>query len=213
MIEVSGKFLIDWILDDLTNAGVTTVVINLHYKADMLTTHLADRPAPRVIFSDETKQLLDTGGGVANALPLIKDEVIVVINSDALWRGGLTGALATLAQSWAPDAMDALLLLAPTDRARGFDRAGDFFLANGDTPERRGDRPNAPFAYAGTQFVHRRLFDDCPDGPFSFNLLWDRALGLGRLRAIAHNDDWFHVGTPDAVSPISAALKSGSANP
>ncbi len=212
MIEVGGKPLIDWILDDLSHWGITTAIVNLHYKAEALTGYLADRTRPRVVFSDETEKLLDTGGGVAKALSLVDDECLVITNSDALWLHGLTGALTSLKQAWSSQTMDALLLLASMDRAHGFDGAGDFFLHDDGTPERRGTRPQAPTVYAGTQIVHRRLFEGCPEQPFSFNLLWDQALTGNRLKAVIHEDDWFHVGTPDAVGPTGRALTEKGSN-
>ena len=174
MIEVGGKLMIDWVLDDLADAGFTSAIINLHYQADQLQQHLSSRHTPKILLSDETEQLLDTGGGVAAALPLFNDDVFLITNSDALWQTGLTSGLATLTQAWSPESMDALLLLADMERAFGFDGTGDFFLEDDGTPVRRGENAHAPVVYAGTQIVHRRLFDDCPEGPFSFNQLWGR---------------------------------------
>ncbi len=208
MIEVGGKCLIDWVLDDLANAGIENAVVNVHYKAKLLRDHLAGRAEPNITLSDETALLLDTGGGVAAALPLIDDQVFLVTNSDALWQGGLGPATAALMKAWSDD-MDALLLLTHMNRAFGFDGAGDFLLSDDRTPSRRGDQPSAPTAYAGTQLVHRRLFKNHPRGAFSFNTLWDSAHQTGRLKAILHDDDWYHVGTPEAVEPTGRALTLG----
>ena len=213
MIKVGGKTLIDWVLDDLAESGVKTAVINLHYKADVLARHLSPRQTPIILFSDETEQLLDTGGGVAAALPLFADDVFLVTNSDTLWQHGLTQGLTRLAEGWSGENMDALLLLAAMDRAFGFEGAGDFFLDDDGIPERRGGRAAAPLVYAGTQVVHRRIFNDCPDGPFSFNQLWDKAIQAGRLKAIVHTDNWHHVGTPASVDSTSRALMQGSVSP
>ncbi len=213
LIEVGGKALIDWVLDDLAEAGITTVVVNLHYKAEMLSQHLSARQRPRVLVSDETEALLDTGGGVAAALPLIDDDIVLITNSDALWSGGLVHAITHLADTWSGGTMDALLVLAAMDRAFGFDGAGDFNLGDDGTPSRRGDRPDAPFVYGGTQVIHRRLFDGCPLGPFSFNHLWDNAFAAGRLKAVVHDADWYHVGTPEAVGPTGRALTMGGVDP
>lgn len=210
LVEVGGKALIDWVLDDLAAHDVTSTVVNVHYKAKMLKNHLAKRETPRIVISDETEELLDTGGGVAAALPLFDDEHLLVTNSDALWGGGLGKALTALAAEWNDDAMDALILLAPMERAFGFDGAGDFFLNEDGTPARRRNHPTAPYVYAGTQIVHRRLFDDAPKNAFSFNVLWDAALKDGRLKAVLHDDDWYHVGTPDAVGPTGRALTLNS---
>ena len=208
MVEVGGKALIDWVLDDLASAGVTDAVVNVHYKADLMRDHLAGRSHPTIILSDETALLLDTGGGVAAALPLLDDEVFLVTNSDALWRGGLGTALEALKHAWSDD-IDALLLLADMNRAFGFDGPGDFSLGEDGIPVRRSNQPSAPMAYAGTQLVHRRLFDNHPSGAFSFNTLWDSTNKGRRLKAILHDDDWYHVGTPEAVDPTGRALTLG----
>lgn len=213
MIEVGGKLMIDWVLDDLANAGFTSAVVNLHYHADLLKLHLSARQSPKILLSDETEQLLDTGGGVAAALPLFNDDVFLITNSDALWQSGLTPGVSKLMAAWSDNTMDALLLLADMDKAFGFDGAGDFFLDDDGTPVRRGEHSHAPMVYAGTQIVHRRLFDDCPNGAFSLNRLWDIALEQNRLKAVMHPDTWHHVGTPAAVEPTSMALNSSRTNP
>ena len=209
LVEVGGKALIDWVLDDLAGASIKNTIVNVHYKADLMRDHLNKRTHPTILLSDETSLLLDTGGGVAAALPLIDDEVFLVTNSDALWQGGLGAAIDALKQAWSDD-VDALLLLADMNRAFGFDGAGDFALDDDGTPTRRGDQASAPMAYAGTQLVHRRLFDDHPAGAFSFNTLWDLAHKDHRLKAVCHDDDWYHVGTPEAVEPSGHALTIGA---
>jgi MurNAc alpha-1-phosphate uridylyltransferase len=209
MIDVGGKVLIDWVMDDLAEAGITTAVVNLHYKVEMVSAHLSARRRPTIVVSNETDLLLDTGGGISAALSLVKDDVVLVTNSDALWGGGLAPAVTALTKAWSSETMDSLLLLASMDRAFGFDGAGDFFLGETGTPSRRGTRPQAPMVYAGTQVLHRRLFDGCPGGPFSVNLVWDEAIADARLKAIVHDDDWYHVGTPETVGPTGRALSLG----
>lgn len=206
LIKVRGKALIDWVLDDFPHANLETAVVNVHYKADLLKTHLRSRTHPSIRISDETDLLLDTGGGVAATLPLIDEDVFLVTNSDALWQNGFAEAVARLTSAWSDDKMDSLLLLAEVNRAHGFDGAGDFDLSKDGTPVRRGDKPSAAFVYGGTQLVHRRLFEDHPPGAFSFNALWDQALSQDRLKAVVHDDDWYHVGTPEAVGPTSKAI-------
>jgi len=206
MVEVGDKMLIDWVLDDIAAVGISNAIVNVHYKAELLTDHLSYRNTPAIIISDETETLLDTGGGVAAALSLFDDDVFLVTNSDALWGSGLGAAINALTAAWSNDSVDSILLLADMDKASGFDGAGDFFLENDGTLTRRENKSCAPTAYAGTQLVHRRLFEGCPTGAFSFNLLWDRANHNGRLKAVLHDDDWYHVGTPEAVGPTGHVL-------
>ncbi len=200
MVRVSGRCLVDWALDRLAEAGVEQAVVNLHHLPDILRGHLeATRTTPRVVFSDETDQLLETGGGIAKALPLLGDGPFFAVNSDVLWLNSTTPALQRLAEAWDDESMDALLLLHPLACAHGYNGRGDFTLDALGRPARRRSGLMAPFVYAGVQMLHPRLFTDLPEGPFSMNVLYDRALADERLRAIVHDGEWYHVGTPASL--------------
>lgn len=199
LLPVQGRSLAERALDRLAEAGVEQAVVNLHHLGEDLRRCLAERRRPQVIFSEEL-DLLDTGGGVANALPLLGDTAFFVINGDALWLDGAQPALQRLCAGWDETQMDALLLLQPTVSALGFEGLGDFFLTPDGRVQRRIEREVAPFAYAGVQLVHPRLLRDAPSGAFSFNLLWDRALEIERLWGLRHEGPWYHVGTPEALS-------------
>jgi MurNAc alpha-1-phosphate uridylyltransferase len=150
------------------------------------------------VISDETEQLLDTGGGVAKALPLLGPDPFLVHNSDSILIDGMGDALDRLACCWDEARTDALLLLAPTTHAVGYDGLGDFEMEPDGRLVRRPEMRVAPFAFTGVQIVHPRLFADHPSGPFSTNLLWDRAIEAGRLFGLRHDGWWLHVGTPEA---------------
>jgi len=198
LIRVGDKTLLDHVLDELGDGGVEDAVVNVHHLGPLVRDHLKARaPHPRITISDETDLLMDTGGGVAKALPLIAEDELIVAASDVIRRGR---ALATLDAAWDPARMDALMLLHPCETANGFDGAGDFFLSADGRPSRRGDADTAPFAYAGLFICHRRLYANVPSGPFSNNLVWDRAIATERLFAVVHEGDWFHVGTPAAIA-------------
>ena len=205
LVEVGGRSLIDRALDRLQAAGVATVAVNTHYMAAQIEAHLARRKAPRIVISHEP-ELLETGGGVLNALPDLVPGPFYVLNCDAVWTEGSRPALARLAAAWDDRVMDALLLLHPTERVGGYDGTGDYFLDPDSRPRRRGAGKVAPFLFAGVQMLHRRLFHHAPDGRFSLNLLYDRAQAAGRLSAIVHDGDWFHVGTAGGVKLAARAL-------
>ncbi len=209
LIEVAGQSLIDRLLDRLALSAIETVVVNLHYMADMVRAHLeerAKRQAPRLQFSEEIDALLDTGGGVAKALPLLGDAPFLVANSDFIWRDALVDSLAMMARRWDAAEMDALLLMQPTVMAVGYGGTGDFFMASDGALTRRPDQEVAPFLYAGIQIVHPRLFDGCPEGAFSLNLLFDRAQEAGRLFGLRHEGDWIDVGTPAGLAAAQSLL-------
>nr|MBA2588113.1 nucleotidyltransferase family protein [Alphaproteobacteria bacterium] len=181
LVMVGGKTLIDHAIDRLVAAGVTRIVVNLHYKAEMLRAHLAKRRDVEIIFSDETDQLLDTGGGVVKAMPHFEDVPFFVINSDSIWVEGKNSALPAMLAAWDENRMDGLLLLAEMKTAMGYEGSGDFALtAGGHVARARGS--SAPhYAYPGVQIAHPRLFAGAPAGAFSTNVMWDRAIVAGSL--------------------------------
>ena len=199
LVELDGKPLIDWTLDKLAQAGVETAVVNVHHFADRLEAHLAARTAPWIVISDERDQLLETGGGLAKAAPLLGDAPIFVANIDSVWREtGDTSELSKLAQAFDPERMDALLLITPTGNTLGFDGPGDFFMDEDGRLTRRGDKESAPYAYTGIQILHPRVLKGLPVEPFSTNLIWNAALKAGRVYGCVMDAFWMHVGDPDA---------------
>jgi MurNAc alpha-1-phosphate uridylyltransferase len=206
LLEINGKSLLDHAIDRLALVGVECVVINTHYKAAMVAEHLARRNHPRIKISQET-ELLDTGGGVAQALPLL-GEIFFVVNGDVFWLDGKDYTLQRLASAFNPDEMDAILLLQPTVSAVGYEGRGDYFLDPAGRPRRRGEREVAPYLFAGIQLLHRRLFDCVNDRIFSMVRMFDRAEETGRLRAVVHDGEWYHISTPDGLAATRERLSS-----
>lgn len=210
LIEVAGRALIDHVLDRLKAAGVARAVINVHYLAGALEAHLKNRTEGiEIIMSDERKQLLETGGGLKHALPLIDADPFLVVNSDNLWVDGPVDALRLLASGWDEARMDALLLLVPHARANCHHGRGDFHMSSAGALKRRRSNGVAPFVYTGVQIVSKRLFDgDLPDGPFSTNILWDRAIAAGRCFGAVHQGMWFDIGRPENIAMTEAILEA-----
>ena len=210
LIEVAGRSLLDHALDHVRAAGVGRVVVNLHYLADALEAHVRRHAADLdVAFSDERGTLLETGGGVAHALPLLGDRPFYVINSDNFWVDGPVDTLRLLANRWDDEQMDALLLVVPLARATAHNGQGDFHMDAEGHLARRQPRRVAPFVYTGVQLVSPRLFADVPDGSFSMNLLWDRAIAAKRAFGVVHQGLWCDVGTPGAIAIAEDMLKGG----
>ncbi len=203
LVTLAGRTLLDWAFDRLQAVGIGHVVVNTHYRAEMIQAHLDGRDG--IVLSHEEERL-ETGGGVRRALPRLGAGPFFVINSDAVWLDARQPALARLAAAWRDARMDALLLLQPVDRAHGYAGRGDYHRAADGTLRRRGTAGTAPYLFAGVQILHPRLFDGAPDGPFSLNLLYDRAQKAGRLFGLAHDGEWFHVGTPEDLARTEAAL-------
>jgi MurNAc alpha-1-phosphate uridylyltransferase len=206
LVEVGGGALIDRAIDRLVGVGVERVVVNLHYKGELIAAHLADRSQPRIELSRE-KQLLETGGGVKNALKHL-DDYFFVINSDILWLDGAQPALARLAGCFDEACTDAALLLQRTVSAVGYEGCGDYFLDPLGRPSRRREHEVAPLIFSGIQVLHRRLFEGIAETVFSSRLLFDRAEAAGRLGAIVHDGEWYHVGTPDGLAATRARFAS-----
>lgn len=200
LIEILGRPMIDRVLDRLADAGVERAVVNLHHHADMLERHLAGRERPRIIMSDERAALLDSGGGIVKALPHLGAAPFFVMNADTLWIEGLRPNLLRLAAHFEPARMDALLLLASTTGSTGYDGRGDFLLDPDGRLARRPERGVTPFVYAGAAIMRPELFADAPEGAFSLNRLFDRAIGQGRLFGLRLEGLWMHVGTPAAIA-------------
>ena len=205
LVEVAGKALIDHALDRAAEGGIETAVVNVHYLPDLIEGHLAKRGAspesalPKIVVSDERAALLETGGGVKKALRLVGTDPFVVFNSDSFWLEGPTPNLARLIAAWDAAQMDILLLVAPTTTSLGYEGAGDFVMAADGRLARRGEGRVAPFIYAGVAVLKPELFADTPDGAFSLNLLFDRAIAAGRLSGLRLDGQWLHVGTPEAI--------------
>jgi MurNAc alpha-1-phosphate uridylyltransferase len=210
LIEVAGKTLLDHIFDRLRAADIKRVIVNVHYLADALEAHLKAKVKDmEIVVSDERGQLLETGGGLVKALPLIPDERFLVVNSDNLFVEGPVDAIKLLASRWDDASMDALLLMVPLARANCHGGQGDFHMdAVGRLTRRRPGRV-APFVYTGMQIVSRRFLEDAPSGPFSTGILWDRAIAQGRCYGIVHQGLWFDVGTPKAIAKTEAILAHG----
>jgi MurNAc alpha-1-phosphate uridylyltransferase len=198
LVEINGRSLIDHALDRLASAEVGRVVVNVHYKAGMMAAHLARRDYPQIEFSEET-ELLDTGGGVARALALL-GEAFFVVNSDVFWLDGKDPALLRLAAAYEATTMDGVLLLQRTATAVGYEGSGDYFLDSSGKPRRRREAEAVPYLFAGIQLLNHRLFDTIPGRAFSLVRLFDRAEAAGRLSAIVHDGDWYHVGTPEGLT-------------
>jgi MurNAc alpha-1-phosphate uridylyltransferase len=201
-----GQPLIDRILDRLSDAGVEKAVVNTHHLAKQLERHLSGRKSPKIVLSHED-QLLDTGGGVANALAELGDEPFYVLNGDVFWLEGHSPALERLADAWDDAAMDALLLVHETVFAMGYEGAGDFILVPVGRARRRQGFEVAPFAFTGIQMLHPRLFRYAPDPPFSLNVLYDQAEAAERLFALPHDGMWFHIGTPHDLEFAAGELQ------
>ncbi len=206
LVAVGGKTLIDHAIDRLVAAGVTTVVVNLHYKAEMVKKHLASRKDVEILYSDEGDGLLGTGGGVAKALSYFRGEPFYIHNSDTVWVEGYGAALERMNARWDSETMDALLLMAPMVTSMGYEGIGDFMMDSSGRLSRVPQGRVSPFAFPGVQIVHPRLFDNAPSGGFSTNILWDRAIEKERLFGIRLDGVWIHVGTPQAVAEAEEFL-------
>jgi len=212
LVRLAGKPLIDHVLDRLAAAGITRAVVNVHYLAEQIEKHLASRKVPKITISDERDALLDTGGGVLRALPKLGRGPFVIHNSDSVWIEGMGSNLERLIDAWDDATMDSLMLVAPIATSIGYDGPGDFQMdANGKLTRQTGARVS-PFVFAGVSIAHPRLFEGAPQGAFSLNRLWDRAIAKGRLFGVRLEGVWMHVGTPDAIAEAEAAILQSPAS-
>jgi len=207
LVEVMGKPLVDHIVDHLVAADIKRLIVNVHYLADALEAHLRRHAAPiDLVISDERVKLLETGGGLIHAKPLLGDDPFFCINSDNFWIDGPVSALDLLRERWDGSRMDALLLMVPHARAHCHAGRGDFHLDGDGMVSRRKPARVAPFVWTGIQILHPRLLVDPPGEVFSTNVFWDRAIAAGRCFGMVHQGLWFDVGTPAAIKATEAIV-------
>lgn len=210
LVKVAGKPLMDHALDRLEAGGIRKVVVNVHYLADTVEAHLKVRKGGLdFAISDERARLLETGGGLMHAKPLLGDAPFFCANSDNLWIDGPQETLGMMQQIWDPARMDALLLLVPLARACCHKGAGDFHMDAVGRLTRRKTAHVAPFVFTGVQIVSPSLLIDPPADVFSTNIFWTRAIEAGRLFGVSHQGLWFDVGTPQAIPVVESMLSHG----
>lgn len=207
LIKVAGRALLDYAMERLGEAEVATAIVNVHYLPDQIETWAQSIVRPQIIISNERDAILDTGGGISRALPLLGSQPFFVLNSDSFWLdAGKSKALDRLRAEWRDEVMDCLLLLCDPDHTTGYDGLGDFILDEDGRLSRPPETTAQKLAYIGGYLVHPRLFHDAPAGKYSMNVLWNRAIANGRLFGIAHSGHWLHVGTPEAIGQAEAFL-------
>jgi N-acetyl-alpha-D-muramate 1-phosphate uridylyltransferase len=205
LVEVRGVPLIDWALERLEHFGIDHIAVNLYSFAPLLEAHLRRRWHGKLDLSHEEK-LLDTGGGIRACLPYLGSDPFFAINADTIWLDGAVSALERMTRAFDPEQMDALLLCSPVSAAVGYTGSGDFLMGPDGRLRRRPEREQAPFVFASVQLLHPRLFEGSPEGPFSMNLLFNRAIQAGRFFGIRHEAEWFEVGTKAAVEQAEQVL-------
>lgn len=210
LVTVAGRALIDHVLDRLIGAGVKRAVINVHSFADMLEAHVRRRADIDIVISDERGRLMETGGGVRQARPLLGDAPIVVCNIDSVWEEPHGPAIARLAQGFDPAKHGARLMLAAMNECLGFEGAGDFFMDEHGVLSFRNAMPHAPWAYMGAQIIDPRIVDDEPLEPFGFMRIWRKLEGQGRLHGAPLGGYWMHVGDPEARVQAEARLAAAA---
>ncbi len=209
LVEVAGQPIIDHVFDRLREAGIERAVLNVHYLPECMERWAARQSSPEIVVSDERASLLDTGGGVVKALPHLGSEPFFVLNGDSFWVDGEgRPAMQGLRRRWPEIEADCLLLLCPVERAVGYDGQGDFNLGSDGRVTRRPAGGRAAYVFAGCYLVSPRLFAGAPEGKFSTNLLWDRAISERRLFGFVHDGLWLHIGTPGAIPLAERALEA-----
>lgn len=206
LVEVAGKPLIDHVLDRLADAHVARAVVNVHYLADQIEAHLRDRTGPAITISDERDELLETGGGIVRALSALGPAPFYLLNTDSLWIESSRPLLERLAEAWDDARMDALLVVAPVVTSSGYAGDGDFMLGPDGRLGRRPERLMAPFVYTGSGILSPRLFEGAPEGRFSLNVLFDRAIEVERLFGLRLDGLWMHVGAPQAIAEAETMI-------
>lgn len=210
LVKIAGKPMIDYALDSLVEAGVETVVVNVHHHADQMIAHLGARSDVNILISDERSQLMNSGGGLAKGLKLLEPGPVFVMNADLFWIGEMPNAVSNLrrlAHFFDPTRMDMALLCVDMDRTTGHNGKKDFNLADDGKLTRYRDRDPFPVVYAGAIAMNSRLLDDAPDDAFNLNIYFDRAIEKDRLFGLSLDGHWITVGTPDAIDDAEGIIR------
>ena len=210
LVQVRGRALIDHVLDRCVEAGVKRAVVNVHAFADMLEAHVKRRTDIEIVISDERAQLMETGGGIRQARPLLGDKPILVSNIDSVWEEPQGSALKRLAEGFDPTRMGARLSLAAMDQQLGYDGEGDFFMDERGLLTHRGNMPHTPWAYMGAQVIDPRIVDNEPLEPFGFMRVWKRLMSVGSLYGTPLGGFWMHVGDPVAKEAAEQRLAAAA---
>lgn len=212
LVEIRGKALVDYGIDALVRGGVTRVVVNVHYLPDLLRAHMRRRRDVEIAISDESEELLDSGGGIVKALPLLGPDPFFLVNADTFWIDGYRDNLDLMCDLWNPERMDILLLIADMRQATGYEGKGDFTMDVEGRLARVGERDMSPFIYAGGAIIKPSVFGGMKPGPFSLNRVFDAAIEADRLYGVRLDGLWLTVGTPASIAEAEAAfLASASA--
>ena len=195
LVPVNGKPMIDHTVGILSDAGIHAIYVNTHHFADQLEAHLATYPSVTCI--REMPDVLETGGGLKNALPQIGSDPVFTMNCDAHWFGH--NPVKALAEHWNPDEMDGLLLLLKQSDALGYNGQGDFFLSTDNRLQRKGIRPSAPYIYSGVQILKTERLAEMLEDNFSISLLWEKLIADGRLSGTVYDGSWVDVGHPEGI--------------
>ncbi len=208
LLKFAGRAMLDHVLDSFAAGGVTRAVVNAHYLGEQIIAHAGSRAAPVITISDEREKLLDSGGAIKKALPLLGRDTFFTANADAVWRDmpGAIPALHRMMQFWNPNIMDTLLLLAPKERAVGFDGPGDYFITDNGKLSFRAARPSAPYVFASVMISKADVYANRAEEIFSCKTIWDEQESAGRLYGIVHEGIWVHCSTPADIAAADAAL-------
>ena len=209
LVRVGGKAMIDYSLDALKHAGVSTVAVNVHYLAEQVESHLARVTGLDILVSDERDALLNSGGGLAKGLKLLGRDPVFVMNADLFWVGepasGPTN-LQRLSALFNAARMDMALLCVRLEDTTGHGGKPDFSMDSDGRLMRFKDRPENPVVYAGALVLKPELLDGAPNEPFNLNIYFDRAIASGRLFGMVLTGHWLHIGTPEAIVEAEASI-------
>lgn len=206
MLPVGGKPMLDWALDKCVAAGVERAVINLHHCGDVIKNHLKNRTDIEIVYSPEP-ELLDSGGGVKNALPLLGNAPFFCINTDLVITDGTTPVLLAMAALWNDATMDLLMLMKPREQAVGFeDSQGDYFM-DGNKVYGRTNLPPRPYVFSSIFIVHPRAYAPFTATVFSNRDVFDKAETAGRFVGLVHDGGVYHSSTPADLARVDMLLK------
>ena len=203
MVKIKGKPIIKHLIDLLDQIGIEKICVNVHYKSELLSDYLESIKNKTILISDETDELLDTGGGIKKAFDLLEEDNSFVFNSDILWNDVHVGQLRNMSEKFSTKDMDALLGLSHINKLEGYDGLGDFCFTDSQIVERYKQGNENPYVYSGVQIIKKNLLNSISEAVFSVNIAWDIAIKLNTLYGFKLEHQIKHIGTTKMVEKVN----------
>ena len=192
LIDINGLTLLENSINFLNDLGCKQIVINSHYQSHEIKNFLKKYQNKKDITLIYENEILDTAGGVKNAIKYFKNKNLVVINSDIFWQKNNLLDAQILKKKYSLLNKPHILLVRKNNAYGLKNSKGDFNIFKGKII--KFTKGNPILFYSGLQILNVDIFRSFNEKKFSFNDVWDYFIINHSLYGSVMNSDWFHVG-------------------